>query len=124
MAELARLELIDLEVARTGIERARLAADGEGELHRVAMVLEAWAGNDERVEREWLAACAQAEELEAGSVPSPATESLLVASQAPAGRGGVCPFIDRIARIEMQASILHIYPRPPGSSFGSACLHV
>ena len=53
LAELARHGYIDLEVARTGIERARLAADGEGELHRVAMVLEAWAGNDERVEHEW-----------------------------------------------------------------------
>jgi hypothetical protein len=81
LAEFARLELLDLEVARAGIERARLAADGEGELHRVAMVLEAWAGNDERVEREWQAACAQAEELEAGSVPSGATESLLVATR-------------------------------------------
>ena len=47
----------------------------------MAMVLEAWAGNDERVEREWQAACAQAEELEAGSVPSAATESLLVATR-------------------------------------------
>jgi hypothetical protein len=81
LGELARHGVIDLEVARTGIERARLAADGEGELHRVAMVLEAWAGNDERVEREWQAACAQAEELEAGSVPSAATESLLVATR-------------------------------------------
>ena len=81
LGELARHGVIDLEIARTGIERARLAADGEGELHRVAMVLEAWAGNDERVEREWQAACAQAEELEAGSVPSAATESLLVATR-------------------------------------------
>ena len=81
LAELVRLGVIDIEVARTGIERARLAAAGEGELHRVAMVLEAWAGNDERVEREWQAACAQAEELEAGSVPSAATESLLVATR-------------------------------------------
>jgi hypothetical protein len=81
LAELARHGIIDLEVARTGIERARLAADGEGELHRVAMVLEAWAGNDERVEREWQAACAQAEELEAGSGPSAATESLLGATR-------------------------------------------
>ena len=81
LGELARHGVIDLEVARTGIERARLAADGEGELHRVAMVLEAWAGNDERVEREWQAACAQAEELEAGSVPGAATESLLVATR-------------------------------------------
>ena len=81
LGELARHGVIDLEVARTGIERARLAADGEGELHRVAMVLEAWAGNDERVEREWQVACAQAEELEAGSVPSAETESLLVATR-------------------------------------------
>ena len=81
LAELVRHGVIDIEVARTGIERARFAADGEGELHRVAMVLEAWAGNDERVEREWQAACAQAEELEAGSIPSAATESLLVATR-------------------------------------------
>jgi hypothetical protein len=81
LGELARHGVIDLEVARTGIERARLAADGEGELHRVVMVLEAWAGNDERVEREWQAACAQAEQLEAGSVPSAATESLFVATR-------------------------------------------
>ena len=47
----------------------------------MAMVLEAWAGNDERVEREWQAACAQAEELEAGSAPSAATETLLVATR-------------------------------------------
>jgi hypothetical protein len=69
---------MDVEVARTGIERARLAAGGEGELHRVAMVLEA---NDERVEREWMVACAQAQKLEAGSAPSAATESLLVATR-------------------------------------------
>ncbi len=81
LAELARHGLIDLEVARTGIERARLAADGEGELHRVAMVLEAWADNDERVESEWRLACAQAENLEAGSAPSAATESILVATR-------------------------------------------
>jgi hypothetical protein len=81
LSELARHGVIDLEIARTGIERARLAADGEGELHRVAMVLEAWAGNDERVEREWQAACAQAEELEAGSVPTAATENLLVTTR-------------------------------------------
>ena len=82
LSELARCGVIDLEVARTGIERARLAADGEGELHRVAMVLEAWAGADERVEREWTVACAQAENLEAGSTPSAATENLLVAARA------------------------------------------
>ena len=81
LGELARHGVIDLEVARTGIERARLAADGEGELHRVAMVLEAWAGNDEQVEREWQTACAQAEDLEAGSVPSAATERLLMATR-------------------------------------------
>jgi hypothetical protein len=81
LAELARHGVIDLEVARAGIERARLAADGEGELHRVAMVLEAWADNNERVEREWRLACAQAENLEAGSAPSAATESLLVATR-------------------------------------------
>jgi hypothetical protein len=80
LAELARHGVIDLEVARTGIERARLAAEGEGELHRVVMVLEAWACNDERVEREWTEACAQAENLEPGSVPSAATENLLVAA--------------------------------------------
>jgi hypothetical protein len=45
------------------------------------MVLEAWAGSDERVEREWQTACAQAEELEAGSVPSAATENLLAAAR-------------------------------------------
>jgi hypothetical protein len=81
LAELARHGPIDLEVARTGIEQARLVADGEGELHRVAMVLEAWADNDERVEHEWRLACAQAENLEAGSSPSAATESILVASR-------------------------------------------
>jgi hypothetical protein len=81
LAELARLGVIDLEVARAGIERARLAAEGEGELHRVAMVLEAWAGSEERVEREWAFACAQADNLEAGSAPSAATESLLVATR-------------------------------------------
>ena len=48
---------------------------------RVAMVLEAWADNDEGVEREWRLACAQAENLEAGSAPTAATESLLVATR-------------------------------------------
>ncbi len=81
LAELARHELIDLEVARRGIEAARLTASGEQELHRVAMVLEAWAGNDVRVEREWEVACAQAEELEAGSAPSAATESIIAAER-------------------------------------------
>jgi hypothetical protein len=80
LAELARHEIVDLEVARRGIERARLTSGGEEAPHRVAMVLEAWAGNDERVEREWEVACAQAEDLEAGSVPSAATESHLVAT--------------------------------------------
>lgn len=73
--------LSQLEVARTGIELARRAADGEGELHRVSMVLEAWAGNDVRDEREWEVACAQAEDLEAGSAPSAATESILAAAR-------------------------------------------
>ena len=54
-------------------------ASGEGELHRVAMVLEAWAGNDVRIEPEWEVACAQAEDLEGGSAPSAATESILAA---------------------------------------------
>jgi hypothetical protein len=81
LAELARHELIDLEMARRGIEAARLTASGEEELHRVAMVLEAWAGNDVRVEREWEVACAQAEELEAGSAPSAATESIIAAAR-------------------------------------------
>jgi len=81
LAELARYGVIELEVARTGIERARRAADGEGELHRVSMVLDAWAGNDVRVEREWEVACAQAEDLEAGSAPSVATERILAASR-------------------------------------------
>lgn len=81
LAELARLELIELQEARTGIERARHAAEGEGELHRVAMVLEAWAGADERVEHEWEAACAQAEDLEPGSVPSGPTESVFLATR-------------------------------------------
>ena len=48
LAELARHGVIDIEVARWGIERARLTAGGEEALHRVAMVLEAWAGNDAR----------------------------------------------------------------------------
>ena len=47
----------------------------------MAMVLEAWAGSEERVEREWEVACEQAENLEAGSAPSTATESLLVATR-------------------------------------------
>jgi hypothetical protein len=70
LAELARHGIIDVEVARTGIDRARLTAEGEGELHRVAMVLEAWAGNDERVECEWMVACAQAQKLEADLHPA------------------------------------------------------
>jgi hypothetical protein len=45
------------------------------------MVLEAWAGSEERVEREWADACAQAEDLEVGSSPSAATESLFVAAR-------------------------------------------
>jgi hypothetical protein len=81
LAELARHKLVDLEVARRGIEAARLIAGGEEELHRVAMVLEAWAGNAVRVEREWEVACAQAEDLEAGSTPSAATESIIAATR-------------------------------------------
>jgi hypothetical protein len=81
LAELARHELIDLESARRGTEVATLAAGGEEELHRITMVLEAWAGNAAGVEREWEVACAQADELEAGSAPTAPTESLLVASR-------------------------------------------
>jgi hypothetical protein len=77
LAELARHGVIDLEVARWGIERARLTAGGEEELHRVAMVLEAWAGNDAGVEREWEIASAEAEEREPGSVPGDDTGALL-----------------------------------------------
>ena len=45
------------------------------------MVLEAWAGNDVRIEPEWEVACAQAEDLEGGSAPSAATESILAAAR-------------------------------------------
>jgi hypothetical protein len=41
LAEFARCEVIDVEMARRGSEGARLTAGGEEELHRVAMVLEA-----------------------------------------------------------------------------------
>jgi hypothetical protein len=78
LVELAEQGIIDAEVARRGIERARLAAGGEEELHRVAMELEAWAGNLDRVEREWQLACAHAEELDPGCAPSDATEALLL----------------------------------------------
>lgn len=78
LAELAQCGEVDLESARWGIERARLAAADE-ELHRVAMRLEAWAGDDERVEREWELACAKAEGLDPGGMPSGATEALNVA---------------------------------------------
>jgi DNA-binding SARP family transcriptional activator len=78
LVELAEEGTLDAEVARRGIERARLAAGGEEELHRVAMELEAWAGNHDRVEREWELACAHAEELDPGCAPSDATEALLL----------------------------------------------
>jgi hypothetical protein len=61
--------------------RARLTAGGEEELHRVAMVLEAWASNDVRVEREWEVACAQADDLKAGLAPSAATERFLATAR-------------------------------------------
>jgi hypothetical protein len=79
LAELARHGVIDLEVARWGIERARLTAGGEEELHRVAMVLEAWAGNDSRVEGEWEMASTESEEREPGSAPGDDTGALLSA---------------------------------------------
>jgi DNA-binding SARP family transcriptional activator len=79
LAELARHGVIDIEVARRGIEQARLTAGGEEALHRVAMVLEAWAGNDTQVELEWETVCTQAEDLEPGCAPSEDTEALLIA---------------------------------------------
>jgi hypothetical protein len=88
LVEVAEEGLVDVEVARHGIERARLAAGGEEELHRVAMELEAWAGNHECVEREWELACAQAEELDPGCAPSDATEALLLTLRGRNARSG------------------------------------
>jgi DNA-binding SARP family transcriptional activator len=88
LVEVAEEGTIDAEVARRGIERARLAAGGEEELHRVAMEFEAWAGNPDRVEREWRLACAHAEELDPGCTPSDATEALLLALRGRNARSG------------------------------------
>jgi hypothetical protein len=88
LVEVVEEGFIDVEVARRGIERARLAAGGEEELHRVAMELEAWAGNHERVEHEWELACDQAEELDPGCVPSDATEALLLTLRGRNARSG------------------------------------
>jgi DNA-binding SARP family transcriptional activator len=78
LVELVESGSIDIDVARRGIERARYAAAGEEELHRIAMELESWGGNQERVEHEWETACRHAETLEPGSAPSEATEAMLL----------------------------------------------
>jgi DNA-binding SARP family transcriptional activator len=88
LVEVAEEGIVDVEVARRGIERARLAAGGEEELHRVAMELEAWAGNHQSVEREWELACAHAEELDPVCTPSDATEALLLTLRGRHARSG------------------------------------
>lgn len=84
LAELARVGAVDLDTARWGIGRARLAAADEEELVRVGMVLDAWAGGEEgqgRIDGAWAEAVRRAEERDPGSAPTEATEAVYAAIQ-------------------------------------------
>lgn len=79
LADLAQAGSVDLDVARWGIERARLAATDDEELVRVDMRLEAWAGGPEgrrAVDRTWAETARRAEDRDPGSGPSDATEAV------------------------------------------------
>ena len=98
LVELAESGEVDLESARWGVERARLAAAGEEELLRVGMELEAIAQNPAGVEREWQTARDQAEDLEPGSWPAEDTEALYNAIKRRWQRSDAAPALARTGR--------------------------
>jgi DNA-binding SARP family transcriptional activator len=79
LTELAVAGQIDVDVARAGLERARLVAIGEEELARAAMTFEAAIGDRGGVEREFALVAGNADALEPGNGPSEATEALYAA---------------------------------------------
>jgi LysM domain len=67
-----------LELARWGIDRARLADPFSEVLSRAAMRLAGETGDADRLRREWAECQRRVDELEPGSLPSEATERLYV----------------------------------------------
>jgi LysM domain len=67
-----------LELARWGIDRARLADPFSEVLSRAAMRLAAETGDADRLRREWAECQRRVDELEPGGLPSEATERLYV----------------------------------------------
>lgn len=67
-----------VDLARWGIERARLVDPFSEVLSRSAMRLAAETGDADRMRREWMDCQRRVDELEPGSLPSEATETLYV----------------------------------------------
>jgi hypothetical protein len=65
-----------LDLARWGLERARLVEPYSELLSRAAMLVAAQAGDAERLRREWLDCQRRVDELDPGGLPSEATERL------------------------------------------------
>lgn len=65
-----------LELARCGLEQARLVEPYSEVLSRAAMQMAADTGDADRLRREWVECKRRADELEPGSLPSEATERL------------------------------------------------
>ena len=67
-----------VDLARWGIDRARLADPFSEVLSRAAMRLAAETGDADQLRREWAECQRRVDELEPGSLPSEATERLYV----------------------------------------------
>lgn len=67
-----------LDLARWGLEQARLVEPYSEALSRVAMQVAAEAGDPDRLRREWAECQGRVDELDPGSLPSEATERLYV----------------------------------------------
>jgi len=65
-----------LDLARWGLEQARLVEPYSEALTRVAMQVAAEAGDADRLRREWLECRRRVDELDPGSLPSEATERI------------------------------------------------
>jgi DNA-binding SARP family transcriptional activator len=78
-----------LELARWGLEQARLVEPYSEALSRAAMELAAESGDADRLHREWVECQRRVDELDPGSLPSEATERLYadLRRRVPAGAG-------------------------------------
>lgn len=82
-----------LDLARWGLEQARLVEPYSEALTRVAMQVAAEAGDADRLRREWVECQRRVDELDPGSLPSEATERIYadLRRQAPAYSGSSAP---------------------------------